>query len=82
MYFLNFSNVSTLETYVLREESVKYKANDRYKDNLFRFIFGREKNIIIVFIVVSFYCFYSFNNYLVFWTGDLRGNINAKSEIL
>ncbi|MBQ2591926.1 MAG: PD-(D/E)XK nuclease family transposase, partial [Candidatus Riflebacteria bacterium] len=44
MYYLNFSNVSTPKDYVLREESVKYKANDRYKDNLFRFIFGREEN--------------------------------------
>ncbi len=44
MYYLNFSYVSKPKTYVLREESVKYKANDRYKDNLFRFIFGREEN--------------------------------------
>ncbi len=44
MYYLNFSNVSTPKAYVLREESVKYKANERYKDNLFRFIFGREEN--------------------------------------
>ena len=44
MYFLNYSNVSTPKSYVLREESVGYKANDRYKDNLFRFIFGREEN--------------------------------------
>ena len=44
MYYLNFSNVSTPKDYVLREESVKYNANDRYKDNLFRFIFGREEN--------------------------------------
>ena len=29
MYYLNFSNVSTPKDYVLREESVKYKANDR-----------------------------------------------------
>ncbi len=44
MYFLNYSNVSTQKSYALREESAKYKANDRYKDNLFRFIFGREEN--------------------------------------
>ena len=44
MYYLNFSFVSTQKDYVLREESVKYKANERYKDNLFRFIFGREEN--------------------------------------
>ena len=44
MYYLNLSNVSTPKDYVLREESSKYKANERYKDNLFRFIFGREEN--------------------------------------
>lgn len=44
MYYLNFTYVSKPKTYVLREESVKYKANDRYNDNLFRFIFGREEN--------------------------------------
>ena len=41
MYYLNFS---TTKDYVLQEESVKYKANERYKDNLFRFIFGRVEN--------------------------------------
>ena len=82
MYYLNFSNKTTSNSYCLREETAEYKANRQYKDSLFRFIFGREENIIIVFIVVSFCCFYRFNNYLVFWTEDLRGNINAKSEIL
>ncbi|MBQ3644273.1 MAG: PD-(D/E)XK nuclease family transposase [Candidatus Riflebacteria bacterium] len=44
MYFLNYSNITSSKYFVLKEESVKYKANDRYKDNLFRFIFGREEN--------------------------------------
>ena len=43
MYFLNYSNFTCSKSYVLREDSVEYKANNKYKDSLFRFIFGREE---------------------------------------
>ncbi len=46
MYYLNinFSNRTTSNSYCVREETADYKANRQYKDNLFRFIFGREEN--------------------------------------
>ena len=44
MYYLNFSNKTTSNSYCLREETADYKANHQYKDSLFRFIFGREEN--------------------------------------
>ena len=44
MYYLNFSNKTTSNSYCLREETADYKANRQYKDSLFRFIFGREEN--------------------------------------
>ena len=43
MYFFNFSNVSSSD-YFCEEDGVKYKANSKYKDSLFRLIFGREEN--------------------------------------
>ena len=60
MYYLNFnlSNRTTSNSYCVREETTEYQANRQYKDTLFRFIFGREENIIKVFIVVGFYCIY------------------------
>ena len=44
MYYLNFSNKTTSNSYCVREETADYKANRQYKDSLFRFIFGREEN--------------------------------------
>ena len=44
MYYLNFSNKTTSNSYCVREETTEYKANRQYKDSLFRFIFGREEN--------------------------------------
>ena len=46
MYYLNFnfSNRTTSNSYLVREETTEYKANRQYKDSLFRFIFGREEN--------------------------------------
>ena len=41
MYYLNYSNVSSSNYFYVKEDSVKYKANSKYKDSLFRFIFGR-----------------------------------------
>ena len=43
MYYLNYSNVTSSDCFCVKEDSVKYKANSKYKDSLFRFIFGREE---------------------------------------
>ena len=48
--FNNLSNDS------LDQNEVDYCANRKYKDSLFRLLFGREENNIIVFIVVGFCC--------------------------
>ena len=49
------------------ENSINYSANRCYKDSLFRLLFGREENKIIVFIVVGFCCsccsYYFYNLY-------------------
>ena len=69
MYYQNFSNKTTSNSYCIREETAEYKANRQYKDSLFRFIFGREENIIKVFIVVGSSCCYCLNhNFYFHWS--------------
>ena len=50
------SNFNNLSNDSLDQNEVDYGANRKYKDSLFRLLFGREENKIIVFIVVGFCC--------------------------
>ncbi len=61
------SSLSNISNDNLTENDVDYGANKKYKDSLFRLLFGREENKIIVFIVVGFCCsccsYYCYNLY-------------------
>ena len=50
------STLNNVSNDTLEENSSNYCTNRKYKDSLFRLLFGREENNIIVFIVVGFCC--------------------------